>query len=401
VDKKYEFTVPVTLTVVELKDKIAAESDVPATSQRLIYSGRVLKDQDTLEHYKIKSGHTIHLVKSANSNARAAPAASATSTNTSTSTSNTNASGAPSSNNNNGLPSNLAAGQGAFNPLAGLTDARYAGYGPALPSESMFGPDGGMQLPNEQDLDRMMENPMVQQGMNEMLRNPQMLDYFINQNPQLREMGPQVREMLQSDSFRQMMSNPQMLRQAREMSRMFGGGGANAFGQAQQPANSMPAPGSMNDDDDNDNNAAAASNTSTDTTSNTTPAANANAANPFSALFGAGGVPGGAGANPFAMFGPPPGAGSANAGNANAALPQFDPSVFQNLFGGAGAGGAGFGSAAAAAAPQDDRPPEVRYESQLRQLNDMGFFDFDSNVTALRRSGGSVQGAIEHLLGGV
>ena len=44
--------------------------------------------------------------------------------------------------------------------------------------------------------------------------------------------------------------------------------------------------------------------------------------------------------------------------------------------------------------------PEERYADQLRQLNDMGFFDFDRNVAALRRSGGSVQGAIEHLLGG-
>ena len=46
------------------------------------------------------------------------------------------------------------------------------------------------------------------------------------------------------------------------------------------------------------------------------------------------------------------------------------------------------------------KAPEERYADQLRQLNDMGFFDFDQNIAALRRSGGSVQGAIEHLLGG-
>ena len=51
------------------------------------------------------------------------------------------------------------------------------------------------------------------------------------------------------------------------------------------------------------------------------------------------------------------------------------------------------------AQPADDRPPEVRYEDQLRQLNDMGFYEFERNVQALRRSGGSVQGAIEYLLG--
>jgi ubiquilin len=68
--------------------------------------------------------------------------------------------------------------------------------------------------------------------------------------------------------------------------------------------------------------------------------------------------------------------------------------------GGGGAGGAGglFG-APEPPAPVDNRPPEERYAEQLRQLNDMGFYDFDRNVAALRRSGGSVQGAIEHLLG--
>jgi ubiquilin len=65
---------------------------------------------------------------------------------------------------------------------------------------------------------------------------------------------------------------------------------------------------------------------------------------------------------------------------------------FRELFGGAGGFGAG------TPPPADNRPPEERYAEQLRQLNDMGFFDFDRNVEALRRSGGSVQGAIEQLL---
>ena len=58
------------------------------------------------------------------------------------------------------------------------------------------------------------------------------------------------------------------------------------------------------------------------------------------------------------------------------------------------------GGAAAPQQPEDTRPPEERYEAQLRQLNELGFFDFDRNVRALRRSGGNVQGAIEALLDG-
>ena len=56
------------------------------------------------------------------------------------------------------------------------------------------------------------------------------------------------------------------------------------------------------------------------------------------------------------------------------------------------------GGNAPATAPADNRPPEERYATQLQQLNEMGFYDFDRNVQALRRTGGSVNGAIEYLL---
>ena len=80
------------------------------------------------------------------------------------------------------------------------------------------------------------------------------------------------------------------------------------------------------------------------------------------------------------------------------AMQMMQNGGFGDLFG----GGGGFGSPGAGSPPPpaDTRPPEEIYAEQLRQLNDMGFFDFDRNVAALRRSGGSVQGAIEQLLSG-
>jgi len=56
-----------------------------------------------------------------------------------------------------------------------------------------------------------------------------------------------------------------------------------------------------------------------------------------------------------------------------------------------GGGGGGF------AQPADNRPPEERYATQLRQLNEMGFFNYDQNIQALTRSGGDVNGALEWL----
>lgn len=343
-DTKYEVSILPSNTVLELKKEIETKSEIPAERQRLIYSGKVLKDGETVASYKVQSGHTIHLVKSAGGPKATSGATSSTSTevalNASTASPATNASSASA-----GIPSNIASGQGSFNPLADLTGARYAGY-TQLPSSSMFGPDGGMNqnMPDPDQLAEMMSNPMVQEQMNQMFSNPQMLDFMINQSPELRAMGPQAREMLQSPFFRQMMSNPEMMRSMMQMGRGgFGGAGAGGA------ASAFPAPGSATGESDADSTSNSSSNTNTNT--------NAAAANPFASMF-----PGG--------------------------MPPIDPFA---MFGGAGAN-------QNAAAPADNRPPEERYENQLRQLNDMGFFDFDRNVEALRRTGGSVQGAIEYLL---
>jgi ubiquilin len=135
---KHTLSVPLSLTAVELKNKLSAPeyADVPASSQRLIYSGRVLKDGDTLESHKVKDGNTIHLVKSAPSNQRQNPANQSSG---STATDSTSGSNVPRP---TGVPSNIATGTGN-NPLAGLTGARYAGFA-QLPGADMFGPDGGV-----------------------------------------------------------------------------------------------------------------------------------------------------------------------------------------------------------------------------------------------------------------
>ena len=137
-DAKYVLTVPLNISVLDLKQKLSTSeyADLPPERQRLIYSGRVLKDPDTLASYKIKEGHTVHLVKGAASNQRQNPANQGSST---TSGASGTSSSTPAG---TGVPTNIAAGTGN-NPLAGLTGARYAGFA-QLPNQNMFGPDGGV-----------------------------------------------------------------------------------------------------------------------------------------------------------------------------------------------------------------------------------------------------------------
>ncbi|KAI6084928.1 ubiquitin-domain-containing protein [Hypoxylon rubiginosum] len=447
-DKQHTITMSETATVSDLKTKLSSADfeDIPIERQRLIYSGRVMKNEEPLSTYKIKNGNTVHLVKSAASNPKPAQTSSSASSSTPA---------APQ------IPTNMAAGT-ANNPLAGLTGARYAGL-TNLPSADMFGPDGGMvgSMMDEDQLANMLNNPNVAQQMNEMMNNDDFINMMINSNPMLRN-NPNAREIVRSPLFRHMMTNPEALRSAARLQRAMGG--------RQASQNAFPMPGVTDNTPGGD--AAPASNPSGNN------AGQAGAPpNPFDpALWGNIQLPGAGGnaaANPFGAFfnplamgqpgqgaaaasGAPPTTGGAQTegGNATTTPGQNQgatspnasgqpPNPFASLFGGSnpfggGLGGAGAGTGAGAGAnpganlfggagagmppfspealqqmlqmlgmnsptgspapPADTRPPEERYAEQLRQLNDMGFYDFDRNVAALRRSGGSVQGAVEYLL---
>ncbi|KAJ5567773.1 Ubiquitin-like protein DskB [Penicillium sp. DV-2018c] len=445
-DAKYTFTLPLTTPVSDLKSKLSSSeyADTPAERQRLIYSGRVLKDNETLQAYNIKDGHTIHLVKSAASNQQRQNTAAQPNSGTS-------AAGATPSPAAAGVPTNLAAGTGN-NPLAGLTGARYAGFA-QLPGAGLFGPDGGMgPPPDTESMLNMLENPQFQSSINEALQNPAMIDMMIQQNPMLRDMGPGVRQMMQSPEFRRMLTDPSSLRQMMQMQRAMGMGGGLGGGDS-----TFPAPGVTNTTTD-ENQGAQQQNAQANPFGQMpqNPFANAN---PFGALFGANpfmgqaqpsatpgatqpgatqgaesttpaeGQPPQAAQNPFAsllnpaLFG---NAGQDGQGGGNPFNPQNlqqnpflrDPALLSQMMqamggqgteGGAaggnplaallgGGGLGGFGNGFGTPPPTDTRPPEERYADQLRQLNDMGFFEFERNIEALRRAGGSVQGAVEYLL---
>ena len=296
--------------------------------------------------------------------------------------------------------------------------------------------------PDPEHMASMLENPNFASTLNEALANPQVIEQMIRSNPMLRDMEPQVRQMMQDPGFRAMMTNPEALRNISQMQRQFGGGIFGGMGGAGNQA--FPAPGVT--DTTPGQQPSAEGETATPRQPNATPqqppnpfaifgnpgAGGAAGANPFAALFGGGGLGGNTpgsppssstqatgatpqrGANPIAdmartmmqnpqmmqqMMGAMGGTGpnanpDPNNPNANSgAQAGFNPfAALQGLGGFGGAGGLGTPQ------PQDDRPPEDRYAEQLRQLNDMGFYEFERNIEALRRTGGSVQGAVEYLL---
>ncbi|CAG8726620.1 13594_t:CDS:2, partial [Racocetra fulgida] len=71
------------MTVQQLKEKLVTHISIPADNMRLVYSGRVLKDEDMVDLYGVKEGHTIHVVRGA-ANRAAEQAANVTPTTTPT-----------------------------------------------------------------------------------------------------------------------------------------------------------------------------------------------------------------------------------------------------------------------------------------------------------------------------
>lgn len=94
------------------------------------------------------------------------------------------------------------------------------------------------------------------------------------------------------------------------------------------------------------------------------------------------------GQNPWGTMG---GAAGGPPEGGNQQLPPL-PGPFMNpfLMGALGGG-------APPAAPANQEPPEVRFQVQLQQLQDMGFYDAAANVRALLATGGNVNAAVEYL----
>ncbi|KAJ8550150.1 hypothetical protein K7X08_033857 [Anisodus acutangulus] len=191
-----KFSVQVSLdsTVGSFKSILSQPSDIPAEQQRLIYKGRILKDDQTLKSYGLEADHTVHLVRGF------AAAASVSATN------------AVNPNANQDAPRDAVPNVGA--PFAG------AGGAPLFPGLGSGGGPFGAGLPDfervQQQLTQnpnmmrdMMNMPLVQNLMN----NPEIICNLIMNNPQLREI------MDRNPELAHVLNDPTTLRQTMEAAR--------------------------------------------------------------------------------------------------------------------------------------------------------------------------------------
>ncbi|KAH3761894.1 ubiquitin family protein [Pelomyxa schiedti] len=190
------------ITVGDFKGILATKFPIPAEQQRLIYAGHVLKDYESLSHYGVQDGHTVHMVRGT-----AQPSQPAQQPQTDAQTQQpqtpTPAANAP--------PPSLfdLGGSGGFPGL----DLLGGGGGGGMPDFRQF----AQQLQRNPEMMRqMMNNPVTQSIMN----NPELLRSLITSNPQMQELinrNPEIGHILNDpQTLRQMMEmtqNPELMRE--------------------------------------------------------------------------------------------------------------------------------------------------------------------------------------------
>lgn len=179
-------------SVKELREKVSKEFNDTAVEQIcLIFAGKILKDEDSLESQGIKDGFSVHLViKQANRSVEQDTARAANSTQGSSS---------------NAPPSSQPFGLGSFGGLQGLGNM-------GMGSQNFMEMQQQMQrqmMNNPDMLRQVMDSPFVQN----MMSNPEIMQQFMLQNPQIQEL------MQRNPELSHILNNPEVMRQTMELAR--------------------------------------------------------------------------------------------------------------------------------------------------------------------------------------
>ncbi|KAI8145240.1 hypothetical protein BJV82DRAFT_649115 [Fennellomyces sp. T-0311] len=448
---------PESTTIRQLKKLVGDKMDgADPTELRLVYSGRILKDDDNCTEYKISQGHTVHVVRS--SKKPSSPQASTASTPTATTTETPPASATPTT--------------ATESPSATPFGTRETGQG-GFPMMDMFGGGGRSSMMDPDSMRRLLDSPMMQS----LLSNTDFVRSIITSNPQMRslmERNPDMAHIINDPEFLrrsiEMIRNPEMMREMqRSNDRALSNieaipGGFNhlrrVYSAFQDPLASAGRPSDDSTDEANARLARELNVTSLPENQLNTQALpnpwappprsqQSSATDSFDPLgFGSGGGGGASGAgNPFAglsMFPfmspqqqqsnttatsqTPPTSGNTqqqqqqvpfwadqnfiqasmrlqqammegqrqNQQNTSQQQQPQMPPMFPFTQGMWNFGNTNNNTTATPSAPVE--PPETRFRSQLEQLEEMGFVERQANVRALLATGGDVQAAIEYLL---
>ncbi|KAJ6829877.1 ubiquitin domain-containing protein DSK2b-like [Iris pallida] len=193
------------------KAQLAGTCDVPADQQRLIYKGRILKDEQTLASYGVESDHTIHLVRGA------APSTALATATTGAARNINSASGIPRDHPSESRDLGGATFGGSLFPALGVNGLGGSGtsglFGTGIPELDQM----QQQLTQNPNVMReIMNMPAIQNLMN----NPEILRNLIMNNPQMREIidrNPELAHVLNDPStLRQTLEavrNPELMRE--------------------------------------------------------------------------------------------------------------------------------------------------------------------------------------------
>ncbi|KAI6202864.1 hypothetical protein M3Y94_00490000 [Aphelenchoides besseyi] len=185
----HELQVPTNSTVEKVKEKLSAQLNHPKERLTLIFSGKILKDPDSIESYGIKDGMVVHMVLRA-----AAGSSTSGSTTTASSTAPLNTPTTQSSTANHPTASSrFGAGFGQ-------------GFGTQTPNIAQ---QANNLMGNPEFMREMMNSPMMQN----MMSNPDLLRNLFSENPavqQIIQRNPELGHAL---------TDPDIIRQTMEMIR--------------------------------------------------------------------------------------------------------------------------------------------------------------------------------------
>ncbi|RWV85343.1 hypothetical protein GW17_00052875 [Ensete ventricosum] len=196
-------------TVGTLKAALVEKCDVPAEQQRLIYKGRILKDEQTLQSYgasRLASNHTIHLIRALTPSAASAEAATASH----------GASRDPNNTIGDGRAVSSEDGQFGGTDSGGML---FRGIGVNRRDGTGSG-SLGFGLPELNQMQQQLaQNPsMMREIMNmpavqSLINNPDLIRGMIMNNPQMREI------IDRNPEFAHILNDPSTLRQSLEVMR--------------------------------------------------------------------------------------------------------------------------------------------------------------------------------------